>query len=102
MSLLPELTDEHRTAGITAASMSHESIESSENQHQENGEISILSALLDGRRWILLAVALFFCFMNVIVVPVACLCTLYLFLNPLKFVRFYFCYLLKKTLLGNG
>uniref|UniRef100_A0A183C6U4 Very-long-chain (3R)-3-hydroxyacyl-CoA dehydratase n=1 Tax=Globodera pallida TaxID=36090 RepID=A0A183C6U4_GLOPA len=78
-----------RSAATAAASMNHHQETNPGNMHDDqniSGVLGLISALLDLRRWISLAIAFYFCSMNVIVVPVACLCTLGLFLLPLKLI----------------
>ncbi|KAL3097420.1 hypothetical protein niasHS_003868 [Heterodera schachtii] len=79
-----------QSAATAAATMSHHQQETMpgdlEDEPNINSILGLVSVLPDLRRWISLAVALYFCCMNVIVVPVACLCTLGLFLLPLKWI----------------
>uniref|UniRef100_A0A914I6Z9 Very-long-chain (3R)-3-hydroxyacyl-CoA dehydratase n=1 Tax=Globodera rostochiensis TaxID=31243 RepID=A0A914I6Z9_GLORO len=78
-----------RGAATAAASMNHHQETNPGNMHDDqniSGVLGLISAMLDLRRWMSLAIAFYFCSMNVIVVPVACLCTLGLFLLPLKLI----------------
>jgi hypothetical protein len=90
MSLVPEFTDDHRAATMTSMSQrsnGHHGLTTARSIHKNNDN-GASSALLDVRRWTALLVAMFFFSMNLIVVPVACLCTLFIFLYPIKLFRF--------------
>jgi hypothetical protein len=95
--MVPDFTDDHRAA--TAASMSQQSnghgpTTAHSAHHGKNGgdgTHGIYTTLFDARRWTSLIVTLVFFCINGIVVPVACLCTLFIFLYPLKLFRYFTC-----------
>lgn len=86
--MVPEFADEHRAA--TFHEMSQRSNGHGPPTKMQNGQENDDNGktLLDARKWTALVTALFFGFMNVIAVPIACLGTLFIFLYPIKLFRF--------------
>ena len=86
--MVPEFADEsHRAATFEMSQRSngHGPPTKMENgqENDDNGK-----TLFDTRKWTAFVIALFFGFMNVIAVPIACLGTLFIFLYPIKLFRF--------------